>query len=1348
MDSSEHGRAWEPSAIPPGKKVIHRPARIFPEPLPRERISVAAPPRIQDPGTGGFFQFLFPLVGSLGMLGFAFIYRNVLFLIIAGVVAGLMVTMSIGLRVQQKRARARTRARQAGRYRQHLEEKRSELEFAAKRHRDALEHVHPGPLGLRAITSSRSQQVWERRRNDPDFLRLRVGLGEVEAHAPVDFDLGSDPIVEYEADLLQEALDLVETFKCLPRAPVTATFADVGVVAVVGPERPVRNLARAMVAEAAVVHAPDDLRFVASVPPDAVGEWEWLKWLPHARQSADNRDDAYSADLAIDAADFEVLLSQIVRPRIEHLERLRSIPGSEPPTFQQLFVLVDDCEQSVTGSLDVCEELLKRATDIGVLAVVLVSNARRVPSTLGARIDVSESGAVTLTWSGQDGERVTGVHADLATVEICEKIAHDLTPLRLRFREDQVRKLESRSLLDLLDMELRDVDPDVLWGPKAPPHLLSTPIGIAEDGSEVRLDLKESAEDGMGPHGLIVGATGSGKSELLRTLVTGLALTHSPEELSFVFVDYKGGATFAELARIPHSAGMITNIERDLTLVDRMHEALFGELERRQRLLQAAGRFDRARDYQEHWARHPGQDLPALPSLLVVVDEFGELLTRRPDFLELFVSIGRTGRSLGVHLLLSTQRLDEGRIRGLEGHLRYRICLRTFSAEESMIALGTRDAFEMPPLPGLGYLRVDGTLQHFKAALASRPYREHKSLDPRPARLVRGFDFVKNGETLEVVLDEPRGSIEAEPSPPQRRPLQSEMQMAVERLADASEEPRARQVWLPPLPAALTLDYLSEAWEKTAAPGEENWLQVPIGVADRPRDQDQRPLALSFAGSAGHLAVVGAPRSGKSTLLQTLATSLALTHDPADVQVYAIDLGGGALHMLRDLPNVGEVYGRSDANGIRRLVRELGSLLARRAHVFREFGIGGIEQYHRARREGVVPDDDYGEVFLIVDNWALLVQELEDVHPAVTDLVAGGLHFGVHIVLTSNRWHDIRLSVRDNIGGRLELRLNDPIESEIDRAAAKALPQDLPGRGISTSGEQVQIALPRMDAQADISGLALALEQVTKQVGFRWATSPPAPRIKMLPELLSSKDVDYRGQGAAIGIEEFRLEPVVIAPDDAQPHLLVLGDSGCGKTNLLHALVRGLGSAFDEEMVSIAVVDYRRQLLQRIRSTPQITSVAANASMAADLASVLSSELAGRLPDGDAAFHAEPWRGPHLYLVVDDYDLVASTGSNPLAPLVDLVAQGRDIGFHIVLTRRIGGTVRSSYEPLFQTLVELGTPGLIMNGDPNEGPLLAGVKAQPLPPGRGNFVARGRTALVQTILAPDEDGAERSGEAP
>src|SRR5262249_4685358 len=285
---------------------------------------------------------------------------------------------------------------------------------------------------------------------------------------------------------------------------------------------------------------------------------------------------------------------------------------------------------------------------------------------------------------------------DRMSLAQAEGLARQLAPYRLSQQtvaeEPMARSMELPDLLGIRDAAA--VDPRVHWAPRPGRDQLRIPLGLSPEGNVVELDVKEAALEGMGPHGLLIGATGSGKSELLRTLVAALAITHSSEELNFVLVDFKGGATFASLDALPHTSAIITNLSDELPLVDRMQDALAGEMVRRQELLRSSGNYVSRAEYEK--ARRNGAPLAPLPSLLVICDEFSELLAAKPDFIDLFIQVGRIGRSIGVHLLLASQRLEEGKLRGLDTHLSYRIGLRTFSAIESRIVLGVPDAYELP----------------------------------------------------------------------------------------------------------------------------------------------------------------------------------------------------------------------------------------------------------------------------------------------------------------------------------------------------------------------------------------------------------------------------------------------------------------------------------------------------------------------------------------------------------------------------------------------------------------------------------------------------------------------------
>jgi S-DNA-T family DNA segregation ATPase FtsK/SpoIIIE len=964
-------------------------------------------------------------------------------------------------------------------------------------------------------------------------------------------------------------------------------------------------------------------------------------------------------------------------------------------------------------------------------------------------LDVSDSGELSTTTI--DAARAVGA-ADGLTVEQAEGFARQLAPLRLSARDVVDEPLTTVTDLDSL-LEFGDparFDPTTQWRARPNRDRLRVAIGLTPDGTPAELDLKESAQEGMGPHGLLVGATGSGKSELLRTLVLALAVRHSPEVLNLVLIDFKGGATFATLDRLPHTSATITNLEAELSLVDRMEAAINGELIRRQELLRAAGNFASQRDYER--ARAGGSPLAPLPSLLIICDEFSELLTAKPEFIDMFVQIGRVGRSLGVHLLLATQRLEEGRLRGLDAHLSYRIGLRTFSAMESRVAIGVPDAAELPRSPGHGYLKY-GTepIVRFKAAYVSGVHRARTAAGGRastgPAipitRYVPEFVEPDSVPTTAPVAETPDPDALGE----------SLLDILVRRIE--GQGPPAHQVWLPPLDRPEPLDRCLPPLVEDAERGLtvrtadlRGALQVPVAIVDKPLEQRRDLLWLNLAGAAGHVIVVGAPKSGRSTLLRTMVCATALTHTPREAQFYCLDFGGGALLTLRGLPHVGGAWSRIDHDQVRRTVAEVYLVMQEREQRFAAYAVDSMESYRAARRAGRFSDDPFGDVFLVVDGWGMLRSEFEDLEAMITDIATRGLSFGVHLVGAATRWMDLRHTVRDLFGTKLELRLGDVVDSAFGRRVAANVPADRPGRGLSPQGLHSLAILPRVDGSDQVDDLAAGTEALIQQVRAAWP-GRPAPTVRLLPDRIAFEDLP---QPAVAGPTKWRI-PIGIAESDlgpvhldlgTDPHCIVFADAECGKTNFLRVIAKSVAERYTPAEAGIIAIDYRRSLLGAL-SEKHLIGYASNSQTTESVVAQIVTAMRERLPGADVT--AEQlrartwWQGPNLFLLIDDYDLVAAPTLNPLIPLIEYAMQARDIGLHIILTRRSGGAGRSLFETFLSRLREIGSPGIVMSGEREEGVLLGTVRPSRLPPGRGFLVNRREgSRLVQLAWLPPDDG--------
>ena len=458
--------------------------------------------------------------------------------------------------------------------------------------------------------------------------------------------------------------------------------------------------------------------------------------------------------------------------------------------------------------------------------------------------------------------------------------------------------------------------------------------------------------------------------------------------------------------------------------------------------------------------------------------------------------------------------------------------------------------------------------------------------------------------------------------------------------------PAAHRIWLPPLSEPPALDQLldrADPWR-----GDPASLPAVLGIVDRPFEQRRDPLWVDLAAGAGHVAVAGGPRSGKSTVVASLISSLALIHTPAQAQFYVLDFGGGTLSTLAGLPHVGGVASRLQGDRVRRTVAEVRARLEQREREFGRLGIDSIATYRALRAEGAIPGDGFGDVFLVVDGWLTLRQDYEELEQAVTALAARGLGYGIHLVAATNKWSEFRPAVRDLFGTRLELRLGDPYESEIGRAAARNVPAGAPGRGLTQDGLHFLAAMPRIDGRPTAAGLPEAVRALVGQVAAAW-DGGGAPPVRMLPDVLAAAALPGPGSSGSrvpFGIDESELAPVFL-DFAADPHFLVLGDTECGKSNLLRLAVAGLAARYTPEQAKIIFLDYRRSLLDAAQVPHQIgyaTSSVAATALLDEVRGVLSS----RLPPADlspAQLRSRSWwRGSDLFVVVDDYDLVAGAG--------------------------------------------------------------------------------------------------------
>ncbi|MDT0306360.1 FtsK/SpoIIIE domain-containing protein [Streptomyces sp. DSM 44917] len=1228
----------------------NRPPRLLP-PERQTKFTLPRPPGERERRPLPWLMAILPVVGAVAM---ASLTGRWIFLMMAFMSPIMMLSNYF---MDKKRGRI-SHAQKVAEYGERKARIEKDARDALIAERFARRHAAPDPATVLNQATGPRTRLWERRRTDDDHLLIRVGTHELDSEVVL-----NDP--EQDEHKRQVAWKIAD-------APVTLPLRTLGVVGFAGPGDSSRALGRWAVSQLAVLHSHVDVQFYVLTDGSGQYSWNWTRWLPHCRPGPEHEVNALIGTDAETVGARIAELTQLLDARqkaakqtraaatsfkdpdivvvFDGSRRMRSLPGvirllREGPAVSIFALCIDDEERFLPGECQavvIAEPNPDRAAHGGgpsrnpgyatgfhtFLAVPGggpgASPGGPAPAQLADRLRVEQTGA----W------RIRGVRPDWVPPEWCELLSRSLSPIRDISGESEDAALPSSSrLLDVIEME-----PPTAGAVAARWRLggqsTEAVIGESYDGA-FAIDIRRD-----GPHGLIAGTTGSGKSELLQTIVASLAVANSPDNMTFVLVDYKGGSAFKDCVQLPHTVGMVTDLDNHL--VERALASLGAELTRREHILAGVGAKD-IEDYQDLVRRNPGR-LAQLPRLLIVIDEFASMVRELPDFVKGLVNIAQRGRSLGIHLLLATQRPSGVVSPEIRANTNLRIALRVTDASESSDVIDAPDAGQIAKsTPGRAYVRLGASsLVPFQSGRVGG--RRPGAVDPMAARPWTG--------RLEW-NDLGRGLLKRPPGAKSEEEEITDLKVLVDAIIEADQQlgyPKQHSPWLPALGEKVLLRDLEHPAPLGQLPA------APYGVEDLPDQQARRSLAIDFK-TFGHMIVGGSPRSGRSQLLRTMAGSLAWIHSAADVHLYGIDCGNGALNALTKLPNCGAVVNRNQPERVRRLIKRLRGELDRRQEILATDALADIGE----QRAAAEPEKRLPHIVVLLDRWEGWVSTLGEIdHGALTDelyvLFREGASVGIHMVVVGDRTV-LSGRIATLTEDKYTLRLNDRGDYSHIGMPARKVPEEIVDgrmfRNQALTEIQVAVLAEELSGQAQAAALT-AIGDWATQRDDRLPRARRPFRVDVLPSRLTFEEAwKMRDPDAAasrlwglVGVGGDEL--LGYGPDLGQgtPAFIVAGPAKSGRSTVLTMLAK----SYLKQGVRVAVAAPRPSPLRELAGQEGVVAVYTGSDLTAD--------------EVKQAVATSSRENPVVFIVDDGEDLRRAGGGEELK---GIVTQGLELGRSLIL---------------------------------------------------------------------------------
>ncbi|ECB9830915.1 type VII secretion protein EssC [Listeria monocytogenes] len=1131
----------------------HRSPRIIYR-APEEKISMAKPSSKPSKPTDGLIKIILPPLIMVAITVMISIFQpRGLYIIMTIAMSAVTITMAILNYIKSRKKYKIDSKQRVESYDLYLKRKTKELHETSEKQRHALTYHYPDVTELEKMALRVDSRIYEKTMFHHDFLTFRVGRGDEASSFSVEFQ--QEEFSQEKDELVEEAVKIKGQYLSINEVPV-ATDLMHGPVGYIGPRRLVLEQLQMLVMQTSLFHSYYDLQFITIFPEEEKADWDWMRWLPHANMRDVNvRGFVYherSRDQVLNS------LYQILKERKQALTEQAS--KQEKLYFTPHYVVLITDEKLVLDHT-VMEFFNEDPSELGVSLVFVQDVMESLPEHVKTVVDIRDAKSGNIILEQGDLVNRAFVPDHLPADFDKEVISRALAPLNhLQNLKNSIP--ESVTFLEMYGVErVEELNIAGRWAKNETYKSLAVPLGLRGKDDIVQLNLHEKAH---GPHGLVAGTTGSGKSEIIQSYIISLGVNFHPYEVAFLLIDYKGGGMANLFKNMPHLLGTITNLDGAQSM--RALASIKAELQKRQRLF---GEHDvnHINQYQKLYKQ--GKATEPMPHLFLISDEFAELKSEQPEFMKELVSTARIGRSLGIHLILATQKPSGVVDDQIWSNSKFKLALKVQNASDSNEILKTPDAAEIT-LPGRSYLQVGNNeiYELFQSAWSGADYVP----DKESTDYIDTTIYAINDLGQYDILTEDLSGLDKKDD---LTKLPSELDAVIDHIhayTEASGIEALPRPWLPPLPERIFAQDLhpvnfEDAWKEPKKP-----LQATIGLLDQPELQAQVPLTLDLT-KDGHVAVFSSPGFGKSTFLQSLVMDLARQHNPEQLHVYLLDFGTNGLLPLAKLPHTVDLLNIDNEEKLRKFTNRMNELISDRKKLLSENAVANLSQFEEITKE-VLP-----EVLVLIDNYDA-IRETDfsfGFEATLTQIAREGNSVGIHLVMSATRQNSMRQNLLANLKLQLALYMIEGNEVKSIVGQTKLTVAEFAGRGLVKLEDPTlfQASFPTRS-----NSVTEHLEYLDKEIlqMSKHGIYKAVPKIPMLPdkigldELISKKSVQQSlaNHLFVIGLDEEAVESFAVNKINQLP-LLVTGENGFDISNAIKQFIDLESKDFESK--EIIVID-------------------------------------------------------------------------------------------------------------------------------------------------------------------------------